>query len=155
MKNKKAMIGYVLTGIFAVAIIVLLINFGNKSDDETTTVNPKNVSAEKATNVGNGNNVVKDNFNPPLKTYTDKKGNTVTEYKDTDGNTVIKTVEKNGTVHYVVKNKKGKVIKDKTYKQTAPETTKKSKNKKKDDKQNDGKEHGVVANDGDGWSDFY
>ena len=157
MKNKKALIGYVIAGIVAVAVIVLLINFGSKSDDETTTFNPKNVSAENATNVGDGNNVVENNTKTisPLKTYTDKKGNAVTEYKDTKGNTVIRTIEKDGTVREVVKNKKGKVIKEKTYKQKAPETTKKANNKKKDDKKNDGKEHGVVANDGDGWSDFY
>ena len=156
MKNKKILIGIAAVVVAAVVIVILCVSCGGKKDETATTFNPKNVPAESASSDGNGNVVVNDNFGTvsPTEKATDKDGNTVISYTDSQGNKVIRTVKKDGTIHVVVKNKKGKVIKDKTYKEKKYETTTKQK-KKKDDKKKDGQESGVVANDGDGWSDFY
>ena len=155
MKNKVILLAITVAAVLAMAAVMSGCSCNSKDDE--TTFNPKNVQAESASSDGNGNVVVNDNFGTisPTEKATDKDGNTVISYTDSQGNKVIRTVKKDGSLHIVVKNKKGKVIKDKTYKQKTPQTTKKSNNKKKDDKKNDGKEHGVVANDGDGWSDFY
>lgn len=155
MKNKVILLAITVVAVLAMAAVMSGCSCNSKDDE--TTFNPKNVQAESASSDGNGNVVVNDNFGTisPTEKATDKDGNTVISYTDSQGNKVIRTVKKDGSIHVVVKNKKGKVIKDKTYKQKTPQTTKKSNNKKKDDKKNDGKEHGVVANDGDGWSDFY
>lgn len=155
MKNKVILLTITVVAVLSMAAVMSGCSCNSKDDE--TTFNPKNVQAESASSDGNGNVVVNDNFGTisPTEKATDKDGNTVISYTDSQGNKVIRTVKKDGSLHIVVKNKKGKVIKDKTYKQKTPQTTKKSNNKKKDDKKNDGKEHGVVANDGDGWSDFY
>ena len=155
MKNKVILLAITVVAVLAMAAVMSGCSCNSKDDE--TTFNPKNVQAESASSDGNGNVVINDNFGTisPTEKATDKDGNTVISYTDSQGNKVIRTVKKDGSLHIVVKNKKGKVIKDKTYKQKTPQTTKKSNNKKKDDKKNDGKEHGVVANDGDGWSDFY
>lgn len=155
MKNKVILLAITVAAVLAMAAVMSGCSCNSKDDE--TTFNPKNVQAESASSDGNGNVVVNDNFGTisPTEKATDKDGNTVISYTDSQGNKVIRTVKKDGSIHIVVKNKKGKVIKEKTYKQKTPQTTKKSNNKKKDDKKNDGKEHGVVANDGDGWSDFY
>ena len=155
MKNKVILLAITVVAVLTMAAVMSGCSCNSKDDE--TTFNPKNVQAESASSDGNGNVVVNDNFGTisPTEKATDKDGNTVISYTDSQGNKVIRTVKKDGSLHIVVKNKKGKVIKDKTYKQKTPQTTKKSNNKKKDDKKNDGKEHGVVANDGDGWSDFY
>ena len=155
MKNKVILLAITVVAVLTMAAVMS--GCSCKSKDDETTFNPKNVQAESASSDGNGNVVVNDNFGTisPTEKATDKDGNTVISYTDSQGNKVIRTVKKDGSIHIVVKNKKGKVIKEKTYKQKTPQTTKKSNNKKKDDKKNDGKEHGVVANDGDGWSDFY
>lgn len=155
MKNKIILLAITVVAVLAMAAVMSGCSCNSKDDE--TSFNPKNVQAESASSDGNGNVVVNDNFGTisPTEKATDKDGNTVISYTDSQGNKVIRTVKKDGSIHVVVKNKKGKVIKDKTYKQKTPQTTKKSNNKKKDDKKNDGKEHGVVANDGDGWSDFY
>ncbi len=155
MKNKIILLAITVVAVLAMAAVMSGCSCNSKDDE--TTFNPKNVQAESASSDGNGNVVVNDNFGTisPTEKATDKDGNTVISYTDSQGNKVIRTVKKDGSLHIVVKNKKGKVIKDKTYKQKTPQTTKKTNNKKKDDKKNDGKEHGVVANDGDGWSDFY
>ncbi|MBR2190253.1 MAG: hypothetical protein IJ883_01195 [Eubacterium sp.] len=155
MKNKVILLTITVVAVLAMAAVMSGCSCNSKDDE--TTFNPKNVQAESASSDGNGNVVVNDNFGTisPTEKATDKDGNTVISYTDSQGNRVIRTVKKDGSLHIVVKNKKGKVIKEKTYKQKTPQTTKKSNNKKKDDKKNDGKEHGVVANDGDGWSDFY
>lgn len=155
MKNKVILLAITVAAVLAMAAVMSGCSCNSKDDE--TTFNPKNVQAESASSDGNGNVVVNDNFGTisPTEKATDKDGNTVISYTDSQGNRVIRTVKKDGSLHIVVKNKKGKVIKEKTYKQKTPQTTKKSNNKKKDDKKNDGKEHGVVANDGDGWSDFY
>ena len=155
MKNKVILL--IITVVAVLSMAAVMSGCSCNSKDDETTFNPKNVQAESASSDGNGNVVVNDNFGTisPTEKATDKDGNTVISYTDSQGNKVIRTVKKDGSLHIVVKNKKGKVIKDKTYKQKTPQTTKKSNNKKKDDKKNDGKEHGVVANDGDGWSDFY
>ena len=155
MKNKVILLAITVVAVLTMAAVMSGCSCNSKDDE--TTFNPKNVQAESASSDGNGNVVINDNFGTisPTEKATDKDGNTVISYTDSQGNKVIRTVKKDGSLHIVVKNKKGKVIKDKTYKQKTPQTTKKSNNKKKDDKKNDGKEHGVVANDGDGWSDFY
>ena len=155
MKNKVILLAITVVAVLTMAAVMSGCSCNSKDDE--TTFNPKNVQAESASSDGNGNVVINDNFGTisPTEKATDKDGNTVISYTDSQGNKVIRTVKKDGSIHIVVKNKKGKVIKEKTYKQKTPQTTKKSNNKKKDDKKNDGKEHGVVANDGDGWSDFY
>ncbi len=140
------------------AMAVIMSGCSCSSEDDTTTFNPKNVPAESASSDGKGNVVVNDNFGTisPTEKTTDKSGNTVISYTDSQGNKVTRTVKKDGSIHVVVKNKKGKVINDETYKRKEPATTAKpKKNNKKDDKKQDNKEHGAVVNDGDGWSDFY
>ncbi|MBP5773556.1 MAG: hypothetical protein J6W35_05750 [Eubacterium sp.] len=162
MKNKIILIAITIVSVFAMGLVMSGCSCGGKDDE--TTFNPANVSGESASHMGNGNNVVNDNFGTisPTEKATDKNGDTVISYTDAEGNKVFRTIKKNGTIKIVVKNKKGKVIRKHTYKPkkystptNANNNNKKKDNKKKDDKKKDDQEHGVVANDGDGWSDFY
>ena len=155
MKNKVILLAITIVAVLAMGVFMSGCSCNSKDDE--TTFNPNNVPAESASSDGNGNVVINDNFGTisPTEKATDKDGNTVISYTDSEGNKVYRTVKKDGTIHIIVKNKKGKVIKEKTYKHKEPATTAKKKNNKKDDKKKDGKEHGVVANDDDGWSDFY
>ena len=78
-------------------------------------------------------------------------------YTDSDGNKVTRTYVKGGKIHVVIKDKKGKVIKDRTFKDKTKKETKKTnkKDNKKNNKKDEGEEHAGVVNDDDGWSDFY
>ena len=117
MKNKVILLTITVVAVLAMAAVMSGCSCNSKDDE--TTFNPKNVQAESASSDGNGNVVVNDNFGTisPTEKATDKDGNTVISYTDSQGNRVIRTVKKDGSLHIVVKNKKGKVIKEKTYKQ--------------------------------------
>lgn len=155
MKNRVLLLAITIVAVAAMAVVLGGCGCGDSSKE--TKLNPNNVPTDDVTGNINGFNVVNDEFETisPTQKTTDAKGNTVISYTDSQGNKVIRTVKKNGTIHIVVKNKKGKIIKDKTYKDKIQNTTKQNKkNDKKENKKDDG-EHVGAMNDEEGWSDFY
>ena len=159
MKTKVSLL--LITAIALVAMAVVMSGCGSKK--EKTTVKPGDAPTNKVIQNGDGVNYVEDNIPTisPIEKTTDKKGNTVVTYTNGDGNKVTRTEYKNGKVHLVIKDKKGKVIKDKTYKRKEASTTaapKKDtkKDSKKDSKKEDKKDKDKKkSGDDDGWSDFY
>ena len=157
MKNKILLV-ISIVALVAMAVVLTGCSCGNGNSKETT-INPKNVPTDKAEGNGNGVNYVEDNFPTisPTEKTTDKNGNTVITYTNEEGNKVIKTYKKDGIVKMVIKDKNGKVIKKKEYKESTQEETKKAskKDNKKDGKKDQKESAGSVNDDNGSWSDFY
>ena len=179
MKNRVVLLAITIVTVTALAFVMGGCSCNSKkTSNKETTVNVKDVPTNKIVKKGKGSQVAKDQFESisPIEKTTDKKGNTIVKYTNAQGYKVTRTTDKNGTVKIVIKNKKGKVIntrqfKDPNFKKAeeavkeSKKTTKKDtkkdskkdnkKDDKKDDKNDDKKEGAGVANDNDNWSDFY
>ncbi len=145
MKTKISLL--VISVVVLVAMGVVMSGCSCSKDKEKA----KDVPTAKVVESGNGVQYVNDNFPTisPTEKVTNKKGDTIISYTNSDGSKVTRTIHKNGTIRVVIKDKKGKVIKDKTFKSKKTKTTKNDKKKDKSSKKKDKKD------DNDGWSDFY
>ncbi|MCR5430509.1 MAG: hypothetical protein K6E58_04695 [Eubacterium sp.] len=171
MKNKVVLLAITIIAVLAMGIVMGGCSC-DKDSSKKTTVNPKNVPTANGQTNGSGDSVVEDQF-PTIsnkEVSTDKHGNEVVKYTNVEGNKVTRITKKNGVVKIIIKNKKGKVIETKQFKDEAAKAAneavskKQSQNKKKDSKKEDKKEtkkdskkknQAGVANDNDDWSDFY
>ena len=158
MKSRVLLLVITIVVVAALGIVMGGCSCSSKKDSDA-----KNATLDQAVSKKDGVAYVNDNFPTisPTEKTTDKDGNTVISYTNADGNKVTRTIGKDGKIHVVIKDKKGKVIKDKTFKDKTQKATKKSSSKKdskkdskKKDKDEDGEHAGVVNNE-DGWSDFY
>ncbi len=162
MKNKILLIATIVA-VLAMGLVMSGCSC-NKSDSKETTA--KN---EQTANQETYKNVASDDF-PTISNdqkTTDKNGNEVVKYTNAKGQKVTRITKKDGTVKIIIRDKKGKVIKEKEFKDEAAAAAIKKqeqnkKNNKKDSKKEDDKkdekkdEKAGVMNDNDGnWSDFY
>ena len=163
MKSRVLLLAITIVAVTAMAFAMSGCSCDSKKE-KATTINPKDVPTAKTASDGQGGVYIEDNFESisPTEKTTDDKGNTVITYTNAEGNKVTKTISKDGTVNLVIKDKKGKVIKKRTYKETVESTAKSSgkndnkKETKKNSKKKNEKESAGAANDSDGrWSEFY
>lgn len=161
MKNRVILLAITIVTVTAMAFVM-----AGCSCNKKEKVDPAKLPTESIQHQGKGNNVVEDQFETVSQEVrtTDKQGNQIVKYTNAEGQRVTRiTNMKNGMVKVIIKNKKGKVIETKEFRDPTVTTKKSNKKKnkkdnKKEDKKDNNKDNGEmvggVANDGE-WSDFY